>query len=117
MGENIGNINQRHFVMLCEVVGWVLPLGRRMGWTIILLHCCLPGVRWVLLLIVKRTLSGKRGRHHQPSMDLYSEGWLSKELKLDRHMSRALRVLDTRLVLDFFCPTRTRLGPNTTRTE
>ena len=87
MGENIGNINQRHFVMLCEVVRWVLPLGRRMGWTIILLHCCLPGVRWVLLLIVKRTLSGKRGGHHHPSMDLYSEGWLSEELKLDRHMS------------------------------
>ena len=31
--------------------------------------------------------------------------------------TRALRVLDTRLVLEFFCPTRTRLGPNTTRTE
>ena len=31
--------------------------------------------------------------------------------------SRALRVLDTRLVLEIFCPTRTRLGPNTTRTE
>ena len=30
---------------------------------------------------------------------------------------RALRVLDTRLVLEIFCPTRTRLGPNTTRTE
>ena len=32
-------------------------------------------------------------------------------------MIRALRVLDTRLVLEIFCPTRTRLGPNTTRTE
>ena len=31
--------------------------------------------------------------------------------------SRALRVLDTRLVLEIFCPTRTRLRPNTTRTE
>ena len=32
-------------------------------------------------------------------------------------ITRALRVLDTRLVLEIFCPTRTRLGPNTTRTE
>ena len=35
----------------------------------------------------------------------------------DMVMTRALRVLDTRLVLEIFCPTRTRLGPNTTRTE
>ena len=32
-------------------------------------------------------------------------------------LSRALRVLDTRLVLEIFCPTRTQLGLNTTRTE
>ena len=31
--------------------------------------------------------------------------------------TRALRVLDTRLELGIFCPTRTRLGPNTTRTK
>ena len=31
--------------------------------------------------------------------------------------SRAQRVLDTWLQLRIFCPTRTRLGPNTTRTE
>ena len=32
-------------------------------------------------------------------------------------LSRALRVLDTRLKLGICCPTRTRLGPNTTRTK
>ena len=32
-------------------------------------------------------------------------------------LCRDLRVLDTRLVLGIFCPTRTRFGPNTTRTE
>ena len=42
---NIGNINQHPFVILCEPVRWAWPLGRWVGWTIILLHCCLPGVR------------------------------------------------------------------------
>ena len=32
-------------------------------------------------------------------------------------ITRALRVLEFRLELGIFCPTRTQLGPNTTRTE
>ena len=44
--------------------------------------------------------------------------WHNPKKKDFFHLTiRALRVLDTRLVLEFFCPTRTRLGPNTTRTE
>ena len=34
-----------------------------------------------------------------------------------RLKTKDLRVLNTRLILGIFCPTRTRLGPNTTRTE
>ena len=65
--RNIGNINQHSFVILCEPVRWACPLGRWVGWTIILLHCCLPGVR-------APACPSSQERHHQPSMDPYSLG-------------------------------------------
>ena len=69
--RNIGNINQHSFVILCEPVRWAGPLGRWVGWTIILLHCCLPGVK-------ASACPSSQERHHQPSMDPYSLSPLSR---------------------------------------
>ena len=55
-----------------------------------------------------------------PCAYMESDHWVGNSVCLYEPFivkTRALRVLDTRLVLEIFCPTRTRLGLNTTRTE